>query len=129
MLALDPAQDRQKIVPRCDRNLPPEQQTRFVCRPLTVFEDAQVADMTGFAQGKIALNLQQKNVLAFRLGVVAVENLQDVDGKSVELERVPSEWGLVLSDAFLSRIHPAVVREIGEAVREMSNPTEAELGN
>ena len=130
MLAIDPTKDRKEIVARVDKGRKPEEQTIFVCRPLSVYEDAAVNDLTRFGKsGELQLNTQQKNVLAFRLGLVEVRNLQGPEGKEVKLEREETPWGLAASEGFLSRVPPKVVKEIGEAIRDMSSPSEDELGN
>lgn len=129
MIALDTKRDLLRYIAETDRALPQEQQTVFNLRPLTVFEDAMVQDLTSYTgDGRMLLNTQQKAVLAFRLGVDSVQGLQDGAGKPVPLEREATQWGLVVSEAFMARLPRAVIMEVGAQVRALGL-TEAEVKN
>jgi len=130
MLAIDPKKDRLEFVPKCDRALPKEDQTVFVCRPLSVSEEALVSDLSRYNEdGTLTLNNYQKAVLAFRLAVEGVRNLRDGAGKEVAIDREETGLGLLVSEKFLGRVGTAVVVEVGSTIRKASKIEEDEAGN
>jgi len=126
-IALDPRREV-KYVLRCDRALPPEKQTTFSIRPLTLRQAAEVKDSLLILDKatqdlKPASGSHELSIL--RCGLIGCDNFLDSSGKEV---RFTMKSGVV-SDEFLDRLAYDWRTELANAITDLSTVTEAALGN
>ena len=121
-IALDPRREV-KYVLRCDRALPPEKQTTFSIRPLTVRQAAEVKDSLLILDKatqdlKPASGSHELSIL--RCGLIGCDNFLDSSGKEV---RFTMKSGVV-SDEFLDRLAYDWRTELANAITDLSTHIE-----
>lgn len=125
-IALDPRRET-KYVLACDRELPADKQTRFVIRPLTIRQHAEWQDsiMNYDAETKEVKTNYYSNILTLlRFGLIGCEQFTDSEGRDVRFGMTKG----VVSDDFLERLSPEHRYEIATAIKDLSTPSERDLG-
>ena len=125
-IALDPRRET-KYVLACDRELPTEKQTKFFIRPLTIRQHAEWQDsiMNYDAETKEVKTNYYSNILTLlRFGLIGCSDFFDSEGREV---RFAMRNGQV-SDEFLERLSPEHRYEIATAIKDLSTPSERDLG-
>ena len=124
VIAITPKQTFDHIL-KCDSNEPPEKQTRWKLRALTLDEQASVRDATlraDRATQQFAVNSGRVELMRLRWGLMGVENFVDSAGSPVKFEKVD---GLV-PDEFLARISAEHRAELSIAIANLGEVTAAE---
>lgn len=124
-IALDPKQHFDYVL-ECDRALPPEQQTVFKLRGLTVAEEARIED--GLAQlvdGGVSMRSGHQKLEILRLGLLGWTGFRSADGTEVAFERTKGHPQHV-TDACLDRLAPDWRVELANAITERGKLTPAE---
>jgi len=125
-IALDPRRET-KYVLACDRALPAEKQTKFVIRPLTIRQHAEWQDsIMGYdAETKEVKTNYYSNILTLlRFGLIGCNDFFDSEGREVRF----SMKNHVVADDFLERLSPEHRYEIATAIKDLSTPSESDLG-
>jgi hypothetical protein len=139
MIALDPASTRRYVL-RDERGLPPEEQSVFLLRTLSVRELAQIEDRAaGVSHGgedgeqMIAVRSGSTRLEALRFGLVGWERVFDSKGGEVPFRGTKQKRNGVdfvqPDDETLGRIPPKYRLELAEEITEGSRLTQAERGN
>jgi hypothetical protein len=124
--ALTPKSEFEYVL-RCDRELPEEDQTVFILRPLTVSEQAEVADvMFGGTAGSEDLIVRSGSVQikTLRKGLVGWKNFLREDGSEVTFAVENKRKGIQLQLLDLLSMEHRV--ELSDAISSGSKPTVAE---
>ena len=123
-----------------ERNLPPEEQTRWKLRALGSIQRAAIEDSVasftaqGGSDAEIRITRGKQALHAVRLGLAGVENLRDSKGNEVVMETntVGNSRGNARkepSDTFLNKLPYDVITELARAITETSYMTEDEAKN
>ncbi len=107
----------EKYIPLCDRELDAKEQTVFHLAPLTVEQESEVRDAI-FSKGTTTPYNQY--AVAFRCGVVDIENLIGADGTPVKYK---------YDESIVSSIPRSIRDEVGLAVLKMLERSEEEAKN
>lgn len=115
-----------EYVPKCDRELPPDEQTVAVFSHLTIEQEAYLDDRTGSldADGGYQITMGSQNLLALHMGLKELRNFHDPDGNLVELQRDQNkkanlpEVGRPWKTSQLSFIEKSVRQEFAEVIRK-----------
>lgn len=100
----------QNYVLNAERNLPPNEQTVFLIRPLGARESAEVQDII-ILDGENVLNINQMLLERVARGLVGWKNFADSDGKPVEFSEKIEEN--------LNRVTP-YISELSTAIKAIS---------
>lgn len=117
-------------VPKDDRALPPEQQTRFVCNPLTVGERMQVLDemsVVTFEADGVKVSRGRTFRQAYELllqKLVAVENFP-AGGTAMPY---PARGTREQKEVYLAQFPELVLYEVGDEIRDRAE-LPADAGN
>lgn len=123
-------------ISRDDRMQGTQEQTKWMLKPLTASERAQVEDvLVNYVPGKDAMQLRTGSqiITVLRLGLVGVQNFIGADGKPVEFKRknlgteAAPQWEV--ADEFIDLIAPALRRELANEITENASLSEADRGN
>ena len=133
MIALDPVKDEIEFICKADLDLPDEEQTRWILKPLSAKEHAMLDDHTGTVgeDGQYIVTIGKKQLVALNLGLKDVFNFNDSEGKPVKLSRSKKKIGGInaLEDSFLMRVPKEVRVEIAQAIMAESEVEEEEAKN
>lgn len=124
MIAINPKQTVPYVL-ESERKLPPEKQTTWHFRALTLDEQATIRDMMlarSAEDGAIYVRNGTAELTTLRLGLEKVDNFVDETGAKVEIKK---ENGLVPDD-FLERISPRDRSELSRAIANRGHVTSAE---
>jgi hypothetical protein len=89
MYAIDPGETI-RYIPKCDRELPTEEQVIFLYRPLTAKEAADIQDrltettLGGKAESTMRIYSGSQQLKALQSGMKGWENFKDKKGKAIE---------------------------------------------
>lgn len=123
-IAINPKQTVPYIL-KADRASPPEKQTTWHFRALTLDEQAQIRDsvLTQNAEtNEVIVRGGRAELTTLRLGLTSVDNFLDESGKPLKIEKVN---GLV-PDELLERVSPADRAELAQAIARRGHVTSAE---
>lgn len=126
-IALDPKATFAYVL-EDDRKLPPEEQTTFTLRGLTVAEEAKVADsMISSIPGQEELSFRSgtHQLTVLRHGLRDWTNFMDGDGKAVAFEKARAHPSFVTDDC-LDRMLPRHRQELVGIILERGSITETE---
>jgi len=126
-IALDPKATFEYVL-EDDQSLPPEEQTVFTLRGLTVAEEARVADsmISGLpGQDELSFRSGTHQLTVLRYGLRGWTGFLDSEGKSVQFETSNGSPRQV-KDASLDRILPKYRTELVNAILERGSVNEDE---
>lgn len=117
-IALDPSRQHRYVL-HDDQSLPPEDQTIWLLRSLTVRDDEMISNskMVASGQGEFRLHPGTEDLMTIRLGLAGVENFRDASGKVVHFE---TDKNHRVTDAFLSRLRKEWRSELAEQIRAIN---------
>ena len=126
--ALDP-RDTIEIVLKDDAELPEEEQTVWLFKPLTLAAETAIADEASDLEGnKIRVKNGSVELWTLRAGLIGVRNWKDSAGNPVELEMVPGTGFLggkkMVSDRSLGRISLRHRHELVDSFQNRNRLTE-----
>lgn len=134
MIAIDPVSERRYIL-KAERGLPPEEQSVFILRPLTLRESNAIEDMTvGVGEGDgMTIRSGSVRTRALEYGLIGWENVLDSKGNEVPFDGTRQKRGGVEfispNSKTLERLPRSVQHELAEAITTGSDLTEEEAGN
>lgn len=124
--------ETRRYVLKCDRDLPPDEQTVFIIGTLTSAQAARINDRILQIDTDQGSAVQPQMGTAFRLacayGVHDWENFRDAKGNDVRPRRIGSGSRRMLSDESLDRIRPWMAELFG-AVMEHNDLGSVDEGN
>jgi hypothetical protein len=124
-IALNPRQEFDYVL-ECDRTLPPEQQTVFRLRSLTVGEQADLEDSLAVRRGEdLGINVGSQKLRILRLGLVGWSNFRDAAGAEVPFEAIKGHPRHV-TDVCLDRLDSEWRTELANAITERGRLAPAE---
>lgn len=104
-----------------ERELPPDQQSKFMIQPLTFDEAAQIQDALGKTDGKGFGTFKK---MCLELGIKGWENVKDADGKDV-----PFNLDTKLKKELFARMSVEDQIELSNAVWEGATINDADAKN
>lgn len=117
-----------ELVAESDLGLPKDEQTVFVYRPLTVAEQALLADHSGAVDevtGKWQMSMGTQSLMAIHIGLIEVRNFKEDDGSKIELVREDElRYGAYyeIKESFLERISLLERNRLGGHIRGTLTP-------
>jgi hypothetical protein len=127
VIALDPLEARPFIC-KADRNLPEEDQTVWMVKPLSAKEKMTLEDkhMQASAKSKkgdevettFDIRMHKRNYEALNIGLTGWSNFKDGEGNEIPCKKTTLRGGVGFADTLLSRIPEGVRGEISEAILE-----------
>ena len=129
-IAISP-RDQTEFVTKADRELPPEQRTVFLLRPLTNVQRKLIEDqslvMDG-ASGQAMPRMGSVKIEAVRACLIGCRNFCDVDGSPVEFQTEGKRNVLGVnveppSPTSINRLHPSDLAEIVDEIMAVSRTT------
>lgn len=129
-IAINP-RDLIRYVLVADRDLPLEQQTTFLLRPLTNVQRKLVEDgsLVMDKGGSVLPRVGSVKLDILRAGLAGWENLRDAEGSEVECKTEPAKVNVLGSNispvtiACINRLHPADLEELVDAIQSTSRPS------
>lgn len=122
-----------EYIPKCDRNLKPEEQSVCILRPLTPEQKAFLDDNASeIVDGKYRTRTGTQNFLLLNFGLVRINNFKNAQDQEVKTERDEKRvlCGVhPLTDAFLSAIPDEIMYEIATEIYMGSKVGETDKKN
>lgn len=134
MITLDPNSTREYVL-RDDRSLPPEEQSVFLLRPLTLAQQTAIKDAMASvnASQDIKINAGTQELHALRFGLAGWRNVRDSKGNQEEAKGTTSKRNGVdfftLDDTTIEKIPPKYRAELAEEITNGSGLSGDEAKN
>ena len=124
-IAVDPL-DQREYVTKADRNLPEDEQTVWLIKPLSARDKMRLDDQYIQASAETdasdqtkttySMRLHGRNYAAIKIGLKGWKNLNDASGKPVNANFIGKHENRKLDDASVSRISDADRAEIAGVI-------------
>ena len=134
MKLLDPRQNT-VFVPSCDKNLPEDQQAKFLVKALTVSDEGKIQDAKWipFVDEKGERSARPSASLMWQAAIdVGLEKVSGpvFDGVSVEREDLEDKFGIKrIKESFLCRLPSDIRTELGMFIMSTLEPSESDRKN